>query len=157
MRRVWILNGPNLNLLGEREPAVYGTRTLAEIMQEAVALGTELGLQIETFQSNHEGELIDRLHAARRGADGLVLNPGGLTHTSIALRDAVALTGLPAVEVHLTNLARREPFRRRSLITAVSWGAITGLGPTGYLLAVRALGHYFQTHAQPGQSLSGSG
>jgi len=157
MPRVWILNGPNLNLLGEREPEIYGTHTLAEIVQQAVELGRELGLEVESFQSNHEGELIDRLHAARRGADGLVLNPGGLTHTSIALRDAVALTGLPAVEVHLTNLARREPFRRRSLIAAVSWGSIAGLGPAGYLLAVRALGHYFQTHAQPGQPLSGSG
>jgi 3-dehydroquinate dehydratase-2 len=157
MRRVWILNGPNLNLLGEREPEIYGSRTLPEIMQEAQQLGAELGMKVESFQSNHEGELIDRLHEARREADGLVLNPGGLTHTSIALRDAVALTGLPAVEVHLTNLARREPFRRRSLIAAVSWGSIAGLGPAGYLLAVRALGHYFQTHAQPGQSLSGSG
>ena len=157
MRRVWILNGPNLNLLGEREPEIYGTATLDDHVASARAVAETHGLTLEHLQSNHEGELIDRLHEARRGADGLVLNPGGLTHTSIALRDAVALTGLPAVEVHLTNLARREPFRRRSLIAAVSWGSIAGLGPAGYLLAVRALGHYFQTHAQPGQPLSGSG
>jgi 3-dehydroquinate dehydratase-2 len=157
MREVWILNGPNLNLLGEREPELYGRRTLAEIMQDAEHLGQELGLRVQAFQSNFEGELIERLHQARGQAEGLVLNPGGLSHTSVALRDAVAATGLPVVEVHLSNLARREPFRRRSLITAVAWGSIGGLGAAGYLLAVRALWHYFQVSAQPGQSLSGSG
>jgi 3-dehydroquinate dehydratase-2 len=149
MREVWILNGPNLNLLGEREPEIYGSQTLSEIMGDAERLGQELGLRVQAFQSNYEGELIERLHEARGKADGLVLNPGGLTHTSVALRDAVAATGLPAIEVHLSNLARREPFRRRSLIAPVAWGSIAGLGPWGYLLAVRALGHYFQAHARP--------
>jgi 3-dehydroquinate dehydratase-2 len=142
--RIWILNGPNLDLLGEREPEIYGRKPLAEIMREAAALGRELGLAVESFQSNHEGQLIDRLAALRGAADGLVLNPGGLTHTSVVLRDAVLATGLPAVEVHLTNLARREPFRRRSLIAGVALGTIAGFGPAGYLLAVRALWHYFQ-------------
>jgi 3-dehydroquinate dehydratase-2 len=130
---------------------------LPEIMREAEHLGGELGLKVQSFQSNFEGELIEQLHAARGKADGLVLNPGGLTHTSVALRDAVAATGLPVVEVHLSNLARRESFRRRSLIAAVAWGSIGGFGSVGYLLAVRALWHYFQASAQPGQSLSGSG
>jgi 3-dehydroquinate dehydratase II len=143
--RIWILNGPNLDLLGEREPEIYGRKPLAEIMREAATLGRELGLTVESFQSNHEGQLIDRLAALRGAADGLVLNPGGLTHTSVVLRDAVLATGLPVVEVHLTNLARRERFRRRSLIAGVALGTIAGFGPAGYLLAVRALWHYFQT------------
>jgi 3-dehydroquinate dehydratase II len=157
MAEVWILNGPNLNLLGEREPEIYGRATLVEILREAERVGAELGVRVQSFQSNHEGELIEWLHQARGKADGIVLNAGGLTHTSIALRDAVAATGLPAVEVHLTNLARREPFRRRSLIAEVAWGSITRLGPAGNPLAVRALWHYFQAQAHPGASPSSSG
>lgn len=144
MRRLLLLNGPNLNLLGEREPELYGQRTLAEIVAEAQALGTELGLAIDHFQSNHEGALIDRIHAARGQADGLIVNPGGLTHSSVSLRDALAASALPVVEVHLTNLARREDFRRVSLVGGVALGTIAGFGPAGYLLAVRALWHYFQ-------------
>lgn len=144
MRRILILNGPNLNLLGEREPETYGTRSLAEITAEAKKLGTELGLEIESFQSNHEGELVDRVQAARRDADGLIVNAGGLAHTSVSIRDAIAAVALPTIEVHLTNLARREPFRRTSRIAGVVWGTISGFGPAGYLLAVRAFWHYFQ-------------
>lgn len=145
MRRVLVLNGPNLNLLGEREPEIYGDRTLASLLAQASALGAELGLEILSFQSNHEGALIDRLHEERRAIDGVIINPGGLAHTSVALRDAVTATGLPTVEVHLSNLARREGFRRRSLLSGAVWGTISGFGPPGYLLAVRALAHYFQT------------
>jgi len=144
VRRILILNGPNLNLLGEREPEIYGPQTLADIAADAKKLGAELGIEVDSFQSNHEGELIDRIQAARRAADGLIVNPGGLTHTSVSIRDALAAAALPAIEVHLTNLARREPFRRTSRIGDVVWGTISGFGPTGYLLAVRAFWHYFE-------------
>lgn len=145
MRRLLILNGPNLNLLGEREPEIYGRRTLAETVAEAQALGAELGLAVDSFQSNHEGALIDRIHAARGQVDGLIVNPGGLTHSSVSLRDALAAAALPVVEVHLTNLARRESFRQVSLVSGVALGTISGFGPAGYLLAVRSFWHYFQT------------
>jgi 3-dehydroquinate dehydratase-2 len=145
LRRLLILNGPNLNLLGEREPEIYGRRTLAETVAEAQALGAELGLAVDSFQSNHEGALIDRIHAARGQVDGLIVNPGGLTHSSVSLRDALAAAALPVVEVHLTNLARRESFRQVSLVSGVALGTISGFGPAGYLLAVRSFWHYFQT------------
>ncbi len=144
MRHLLLLNGPNLNLLGEREPELYGRQTLAEIVAETEMLGAELDLAIEHFQSNHEGALIDRIHAARGQADGLIVNPGGLTHSSVSLRDALGATALPVIEVHLTNLARREDFRRVSLVGGVALGTISGFGPAGYLLAVRAFWHYFQ-------------
>ena len=144
-KRLLLLNGPNLNLLGEREPELYGRQTLAEITAAAEALGVELGLAIEHFQSNHEGALIDRIHAARGQADGIIVNPGGLTHSSVSLRDALAAAALPVIEVHLTNLARREEFRRVSLVGGIALGTIAGFGPAGYLLAVRAFWHYFQT------------
>lgn len=149
MHRILILNGPNLNLLGEREPELYGTRSLAAIMAAAQKLGSELRLEVESFQSNHEGELVDRIQAAPPQADGLIVNLGGLTHSSVSIRDALAAARLPAIEVHLTNLARRERFRQTSRIAGVAWGTISGLGPIGYLLAVRALWHYFQD--PPGQ------
>lgn len=149
MRRLLILNGPNLNLLGEREPEIYGRRTLAETVAEAQALGAELGLAVDSFQSNHEGALIDRIHAARGHVDGLIVNPGGLTHSSVSLRDALAAAALPVVEVHLTNLARRESFRRVSLVSGVALGTISGFGPAGYLLAVRSFWHYFQAVQSP--------
>jgi 3-dehydroquinate dehydratase-2 len=142
--RILILNGPNLNLLGEREPELYGTQSLAEIAAEARKLGAELGIEVESFQSNHEGELIDRIQAARQVVDGLIVNAGGLTHTSVSIRDALLATALPTIEVHLTNLARREPFRQTSRIAEVVMGSISGFGGNGYLLAVRAFWHYFQ-------------
>lgn len=137
--RVLVLHGPNLDLLGEREPHLYGSETLLQLDARLGDLAEQLGVQLETFQSNHEGALIDRLHSARKVCDGIVFNPGGLSHTSVALRDAVAAVEIPVVEVHLTNLHHRESFRRRDLIAPVCRGVIMGLGVHGYLAALRAL------------------
>lgn len=138
--KILILHGPNLNLLGTREPEVYGRATLADIDRDIAAIGAELGVEVETFQSNHEGALIDRIHAAARdGVAGLLINPGAYTHTSIALRDALAAVGLPAVEVHLSNIHARESFRRRSHIAPVVVAQVAGFGAAGYGLALRGL------------------
>jgi 3-dehydroquinate dehydratase-2 len=139
--RVLVLHGPNLNLLGTREPQIYGKTTLAEIDADLVALGEQLGVAVESFQSNHEGALIDRIQAARGEARALIVNAGGFTHTSVALRDALAAVGLPVIEVHLSNLAAREEFRHRSLLAPVCAGQITGLGAFGYRLALEAAVH----------------
>ncbi len=137
--KILVLHGPNLNLLGEREPEVYGRARLAEIDARLRQLGGELGLTVESFQSNHEGALIDRIHAARGDARAILINPGGLTHTSVSLRDALAGVGLPVVEVHLSNVQAREEFRHRSLIAGIAVGQIAGFGALGYELALRAL------------------
>lgn len=135
-----VLQGPNLSLLGTREPDRYGRRTLAEIQAGLDAVATELGVSLAHFQSNHEGLLIDRVHEALRdGFAGAVVNAGAYTHTSIALRDAFLATGLPFVEVHLTNVHAREPFRHRSLLADVAVGVIAGLGPYGYEAGLRGL------------------
>lgn len=139
MTAIFILHGPNLNLLGLREPQVYGRVTLAEIDGRLVELGLELGLEVRSFQANGEGALIDALHAAREWAGGVVFNPGGYTHTSVALRDAVAAIGLPVVEVHLSNVQAREEFRQRSLIAPVCAGSISGFGWHSYALGLMAL------------------
>jgi 3-dehydroquinate dehydratase-2 len=139
MPKVLLIHGPNLNTLGTREPQIYGTTTLAEIDAAAVELGKELGLDVLPFQSNHEGDLIDFIQAHQVQADGIVINPGALTHYSIALRDCLAGTGLPVVEVHLSNIHAREAWRRESVIAPISKGQIVGLGPQGYLLALRAM------------------
>ena len=137
--KVLVLHGPNLNLLGQREPEFYGHATLADIDAGLVELAHAEGAQLETLQSNHEGELIDRIQAARNSADAIIINPGGLTHTSVALRDALIACDLPVVEVHLSNVHAREEFRHRSLVSDVALGVICGLGPIGYQLALRAL------------------
>jgi 3-dehydroquinate dehydratase-2 len=142
MPSILVLNGPNLNLLGTREPGIYGRTTLAEIEADCVETGRALGLEVTCLQSNHEGVLVDALHAAIGVQDGVVLNAGAFTHTSIALRDAVSGTGLPVVEVHLSNVHAREPFRHHSHLAPVALGVIAGFGPAGYGLALRALaGH----------------
>ncbi|MCZ6570221.1 MAG: type II 3-dehydroquinate dehydratase [Deltaproteobacteria bacterium] len=137
--QILVLHGPNLNLLGEREPEVYGRTTLAEIDTRLREIAAENGVSLESFQSNHEGALVDRIQAARGAYQGIVINPGGLTHTSVALRDALVASGLPIVEVHLSNIHAREPFRRTSLVSDIVVGQITGLGPIGYELALLAL------------------
>ena len=139
MARVLLLNGPNLNLLGTREPALYGTDTLEAIEQRAGSLARELGHELLAFQSNAEHELIERIHRAKaEGVAFAIFNPGGFTHTSIALRDALLGTALPFIEVHLSNTHAREPFRRHSYLSDIAVGVITGLGAYGYEAAVRA-------------------
>jgi len=139
MRKVLLLNGPNLNLQGEREPAIYGAETLEQIVQRATELAHTLGLELRHVQSNHEGALIDALHEARGWAEGVIINAGAYTHTSIALRDAISAVGLPTIEVHLSNIYAREPFRQTSLIAPVCVGSISGFGANSYLLAVQAM------------------
>ena len=137
--RVLVLHGPNLNLLGTREPEIYGSETLQEIDLELSALAKERGAELRSFQSNHEGELIDRIQEAGSWADGLLINPGGFTHTSVALRDTLLAVGLPAVEVHLSNVFSREEFRRHSYISPIAVGVVSGFGPLSYRLGLEAL------------------
>ena len=134
-----MLHGPNLNLLGEREPAIYGDATLADVDAALAREAAALGAAVTCFQSNHEGALIDRLHDARRTVDGVVLNAGGLTHTSVALLDALRACALPTVECHLSHPAAREPFRRRSRVSPACVGAVSGFGAMSYTLALRGL------------------
>ncbi len=134
-----VVHGPNLNLLGQREPGIYGSTTLAEINAALVALGQQLGATVTTFQSNHEGALLDHLAERAGDVDAFILNPAGYTHTSVALRDALLAVRKPFVEVHLSNTDAREPFRRTSLVADIALGRIQGLGPVGYELALRGL------------------
>jgi 3-dehydroquinate dehydratase II len=139
MLRILVMNGPNLNLLGERDTKLYGDRTLDDINADIAARARELAAQVIFFQSNHEGALIDKIHAERRTADGIIINPGALTHYSYSLRDALEAVEPPAVEVHISDISKREEFRRLSVITPVAWKTIMGKGPEGYIEALEAL------------------
>jgi len=140
LARLLVLHGPNLNLLGFREPAVYGSTTLAEVDALLAAEAQRLGIGMDALQSNAEHVLIERIHAARTdGTDWIIINPGAFTHTSIALRDALVGVALPFIEVHLSNVHAREPFRRHSCLSDVAVGVVCGLGPAGYVLALRAV------------------
>jgi 3-dehydroquinate dehydratase II len=149
MKRILIMHGPNLDQLGTREPEVYGTETLSELNEALRTAGLTWNLETEFFQSNHEGELIDRLHGAKQaGVDGVLLNPGGLAHTSVVLRDAIASAPLPVVEVHLSNTHARESFRRIHLTASACQGMIAGLGRVSYLAGLYALGELLAPSAR---------
>lgn len=139
MQKILVLNGPNLNLLGQREPEIYGSDTLEDINDRIRSYAEGQGIECLFFQSNHEGEIIDKIHEYRQNCDGIIINPGAFTHTSIAIRDALSAVNLPAIEVHLSNVFAREEFRKHSYISPVATGVISGLGSRGYLLAVNAL------------------
>jgi 3-dehydroquinate dehydratase II len=139
--RVLVIHGPNLNMLGKREPQLYGSDTLATIDQSLNELGQKLNVTVDTFQSNHEGAIVDRIQAAFKKYDALIINPGAFTHTSVAIRDALLLLDVPIVEIHLSNIYKREPFRHHSFIADIATGQISGLGARGYLLALEAVAH----------------
>ncbi len=139
MSAILVLHGPNLNLLGDREPEIYGSMTLADIDRQLQALGEKAGVDVRCIQSNHEGVLIDTLQDARKWAAGIVFNPGGYTHTSVALRDAISAIGIPVIEVHLSNVYAREEFRHNSMISAVCKGKIVGFGWRSYILGLQGL------------------
>jgi 3-dehydroquinate dehydratase-2 len=138
-QRILVIHGPNLNLLGSREPDIYGNTTLEEINGDLSSAAKEWGAEVEFFQSNYEGALVDRIQESQSWADGILINPGGLTHTSVTLRDALVTTGLPIVEVHLSNIFAREEFRRSSFVSPIALGVISGFGPMGYGLGLNAL------------------
>ncbi len=147
---LWLLHGPNLNMLGQREPDVYGSQTLESINTQSVTLAKSLGLRLESFQSNHEGELVDRIQQALgQNVKGLILNPAAFTHTSVALRDALAAVALPFVEVHLSNIHRREPFRSHSYFSDKAEAVVCGMGPLGYESAIRFFQKYLLTTTTP--------
>lgn len=149
MPTVFVLNGPNLNLLGVRDPATYGHDTLADIEARCATRAAALDLQIEFRQTNHEGQLVDWIQEAREAADGIVLNAGALTHTSVAVLDALYAAGLPVIEVHLSNIFRRERFRHRSYVSLAATGVICGLGARGYELALEAIANLVED--EPGE------
>lgn len=149
MLNILVINGPNLNTLGTREPAIYGTVTLAQIVATLQKRGEQLDASVESFQSNHEGALIDWLQQKGERADGIIINPGAFTHYSIALRDALAAVKAPIVEVHLSNIYAREEFRHHSLIAPISKGHIVGMGWRGYLLAFEGLVELIREQQHP--------
>ena len=139
VRPVLIVNGPNLNMLGERQPEIYGRETLGDVIRACRAEATSLGLDVEFRQSNKEGELVEFIHAARKGNSGIIINAGAYTHTSVAIFDALQIAEKPVIEVHLSNIFRREPFRHHSYVSLIAQGVICGLGSQGYLLALAAM------------------
>ena len=141
MAKVFIFNGPNLNLLGQREPQIYGRDTLADVEQSCRRLAEVLGLEVEFRQTNAEGEMLGWIHDAREGAAGIIINPGGWSHTSVALRDALSACSCPILEVHISNIHRREPFRHHSYVSGVATGVICGFGTHGYELALHHMAH----------------
>lgn len=143
--RILVINGPNLNLLGTREPGHYGVKTLADINESLITLADRLGIELTTFQSNHEGELVDRIHqAGSENIDGIVINPAAYTHTSVALRDALLATAIPFVEVHLSNIHKREEFRHRSLLVDAAIGTVAGFGPASYTMALTGIAEHLR-------------
>lgn len=142
---ILVLHGPNLNLLGRREPGIYGTLTLADINAQLTTLATQLECQLEVLQSNHEGQLVDAIQAAAHQHDGILINAAAYTHTSVAIRDALSAVDLPTVEVHLSNIYRRETFRHHSYIAPVAIGQISGFGAQSYCLGLQALIHYLRS------------
>ncbi|GAB0055932.1 3-dehydroquinate dehydratase II [Candidatus Magnetaquicoccaceae bacterium FCR-1] len=137
-KRFLVLNGPNLNMLGSREPGIYGSLTLADIERACRGKAATLGVEIDFFQSNHEGELVERIQAALNVVDWIIINPAAYTHTSVAIRDALLAVNIPVIEVHLSNIHRREPFRHHSYVSDIAEGVIAGLGADGYLFALEA-------------------
>ena len=138
-KKILVINGPNLNMLGTREPEIYGEDTLADVEQSCVELGEKLGIEVTFYQSNYEGEIINYVQEAKERFDGLVINPGGYTHTSVAIFDALNLLDIPKIEVHISNIHGREDFRKNSMISPIMDGVICGLGVKGYELAIKAL------------------
>jgi 3-dehydroquinate dehydratase II len=149
MRRILVLHGPNLNLLGRREQSIYGTLSLDSLDSALTKLAEELAIVVDIRQSNSEGELVTWIQEARSGYDGVILNPAAYTHTSVAIRDAIVAVGLPTIEVHLSNIHQREPFRQHSYVAGVALGQISGLGPIGYLLALRGLHEHMSAMRKP--------
>jgi 3-dehydroquinate dehydratase-2 len=139
LKKIIIIHGPNLNMLGKREPHLYGHQTLDEINAQLLKLGAKLGMEIETFQSNHEGEIVDRIQQSVGTCEGILINPAAYTHTSIAIRDALSLLDIPVIEIHLSNIYKREPFRHKSLIADIAVARISGFGAQGYRLALEGL------------------
>ena len=138
-KRILVIHGPNLNMLGQREPDIYGHQSLDEINAQLLALGKKLGMALEIFQSNHEGDIVDRIQQSVGACEGVLINPAAYTHTSIAIRDALSLLDIPVIEIHLSNIYRREPFRHKSLIADIAAARISGFGARGYLLALEGL------------------
>jgi 3-dehydroquinate dehydratase-2 len=142
--KILIIHGPNLNMLGKREPSIYGASTLQEINRQLREEAKRLGVKTETFQSNSEGEIVSRIQVAMKKSDGILINPGAYTHTSIAIRDAILSAGLPAVEVHISNIYKREDFRQKSFISGVSVGVVSGFGSDSYILGLSGLVSYLR-------------
>ena len=153
MKRVLVIHGPNLNLLGEREPHLYGSATLREINEDLVQAGHDWGLEVTSLQSNHEGEIVEAVQSASLdGCHAIIINPAAFTHSSVAVRDALSVCGLPFVEVHISNIHAREPFRRESLLSDIASGVVFGFGPSGYRLALMGIRDILESVSAEGKS-----